>query len=139
MLLSDRLDKEHKHFVQSEQKYRILFNNASDAIFIADAKTGKIIDCNKQAEKLTGRLRAEMIGLNRSKLHPKNKKRYYDKHFDTHVKMGRINDLRRAEVINNKGEIIPVYISASVIEIDGKKVIQGIFRDVGINRNKRYT
>jgi PAS domain S-box-containing protein len=134
-LLSSQLDREHKHFITAERKYRELFNHASDAIFIADVKTGTIIDCNKQAEKLTGMLKTEIIGMNQSKLHPSKRKKYYKKYFRSHVKIGHVNDLRKAEVINKKGKIIPVYISASVVEINGKSMIQGIFRDIRQKRN----
>jgi PAS domain S-box-containing protein len=47
---------------QSEYKYRQLFECLSDAAFLADEETGKIIDVNRQAEVLLGRTRAEILG-----------------------------------------------------------------------------
>ena len=35
-----------------------------------------------------------------------------------------------AEVIKKDGSIVPVFISASVISLQGKEVIQGIFKDI---------
>jgi PAS domain S-box-containing protein len=51
---------------ESEHKYRELFECLNDAAFLADAKTGKIIDSNRAAEKLLGRTRAEIVGRNQS-------------------------------------------------------------------------
>ncbi len=39
---------------QSEHKYRKLFESLTDAAFLADEQTGKIIDTNPRAEELLG-------------------------------------------------------------------------------------
>jgi PAS domain S-box-containing protein len=51
---------------QSEHKYRELFESLSDAAFLVDEQSGKIIDTNRRAETLLGRSRAEIIGHNQS-------------------------------------------------------------------------
>jgi PAS domain S-box-containing protein len=51
---------------ESEHKYRELFECLNDAAFLADAKTGKIIDSNRAAENLLGRPRADILGRNQS-------------------------------------------------------------------------
>ena len=38
----------------SEKKYRLLFERSNDAIFLVDIKSGKYLDANLAAEKLTG-------------------------------------------------------------------------------------
>ena len=40
---------------KSEEKYRGLFEEAMDAIFVADAETGILLDCNRAALRLVGR------------------------------------------------------------------------------------
>ncbi|MBI5778742.1 MAG: PAS domain-containing protein [Planctomycetes bacterium] len=107
-----------------------LFEKANDAIFVGDAKTGVIIDCNKEAEVLLGRSRKEIIGMHQSQLHPLQKKDYYEKHFKNHVKMGRIVETDRQQVARKDGTIVPVLISSRVMKINNRKVIQGIFRDI---------
>jgi PAS domain S-box-containing protein len=47
---------------QSEHKYRELFESLSDAAFLADEKTGRIIDTNRSAEELLGCARADIVG-----------------------------------------------------------------------------
>lgn len=45
---------------ESEELYRTLFERSSDAIFMIDAKTGKYINANRAAERLTGYSLAEI-------------------------------------------------------------------------------
>ena len=47
---------------QSEHKYRELFECLSDAAFLTDEQSGKIIDTNRRAETLLGRSRAQILG-----------------------------------------------------------------------------
>jgi PAS domain-containing protein len=51
---------------QSEHKYRELFECLSDAAFLADEQSGRIIDTNRRAEMLLGRSRAEILGHKQS-------------------------------------------------------------------------
>jgi len=118
---------------ESEEKYRALFENANDAIFIADTDTHIILDANRQAEQLIGRPREEIIGMHQSELHPPHDAELYKEKFRNHVEKGSVFDLE-AEVIKNDGGMVPVFISASVITIHGKDVIQGLFRDISTEK-----
>jgi len=114
---------------ESEQKYRILFEEANDAIFLADVETGIILDANRETERLLGRPAKEIVGMHHTQLHAPDKAEYYKNKFRKHVEAGHIADFE-AEVFREDGTIVPVYISASVITLRGRKIIQGIFRDV---------
>ena len=107
---------------RSEENYRRLFEEANDAIMIADTETGVILDANKQAERLLGRSRKEIIGMNRSQVHPPDKHEYYQQHFIKHVEAGRIVDYD-AEAIRKDGTVVPVSISAGTIQIGDKKLV----------------
>ncbi len=54
----------------SEARFRALFENAGTAIVIVDDATGTVMDCNSNAEKLFGRPRDEITGMNVMQLHP---------------------------------------------------------------------
>ncbi len=113
----------------TEEKFRLAFENTVDAIFWADPETGLITDCNKAAETLLEKTRDEIIGQSQTTLHPSHKAEYYSNMFSRHVeKKGAVND--EAEVITESGKIILVHITASVILVGGKPIIQGIFRDI---------
>jgi PAS domain S-box-containing protein len=114
---------------ESEEKYRSLFENSGDAIFIVDINTGIILDANRQAERLTGRPRQEVIGMHQSRLHSAQDAEYYKKKFQKHIKNELVFDLE-AEVVKKDGSVVPVFICTSLIDLQGEKVIQGIFRDI---------
>ena len=114
---------------ESEEKYRSLFENSSDAVIIANIMTGIILDANGQAEKLTGRPRQELIGLHQSRLHPAEFAEYYTEKFQKHIKHDRVFDLE-AEIVNKDGSVVPVFICSSLIDLRGKKVVQEVFRDI---------
>ncbi|MDI6739996.1 MAG: PAS domain S-box protein [Candidatus Edwardsbacteria bacterium] len=114
---------------KSEIKYHDLFDNAGDAILIADTETAIILDANKAAEILLGKSRREIIGINRSELHPADKAAQHHEEFKQHVGAGLVTDAE-SEVIRKDGTVVPVRISAKVINLAGRKVIQGIFRDI---------
>ncbi|MBU2645141.1 PAS domain S-box protein [bacterium] len=48
---------------ESEQRYRMLFERSSDAIFLVDLNTGRYLDGNAAAERLTGRSVSELKKL----------------------------------------------------------------------------
>jgi PAS domain S-box-containing protein/putative nucleotidyltransferase with HDIG domain len=133
-LMHERLVKAEREILErkideSERKYRELFDNANDAIIIADTDTGLIIDVNRETELLLGRARDEIINMQTSQIHPAEKAVYYSELFKKHIKAESIVDYD-AEIRRKDGSVVPVAISASVVQLQGKSVIQGIFRDM---------
>ncbi|MCH7659389.1 MAG: helix-turn-helix domain-containing protein [Euryarchaeota archaeon] len=104
---------------------------APDAIFLVSATTGVIVDVNDAAERLLGRPREQLVGLHQSKLHPAEETERYRAAFEEHADHGGvIRDKREFEVIHAEGHRIPVEISACVTELDGERIVQGMFRDI---------
>jgi len=126
--INERIRAEQK-LKESEEKYRGLFENSGDAIFIVDIETGLILDANQQAEQLTGRPKQELIGLHQSRLHSAEDAEYYKKKFQKHITNDLCFDLE-ADVVKKDGSIIPVFICSNLIDLQGKRVMQGIFRDI---------
>ena len=73
-------------YEEREERYKALFNNAKIAWFVAEASTGIIADVNHEAEKLSGRNRQELIGMDRLKLHPPEDEKFYKEQFKSHIK-----------------------------------------------------
>ena len=115
--------------IESEEKCRLTFESAVDAIFWADPETGLITNCNRAAEDLLEKTRDEIIGQHQTILHPPATVEYYSNMFERHIEeKGSVDD--QAEVITKSGRIVPVHITASVTLVQGKPVMQGIFRDI---------
>ena len=127
--------KEAEEMLQeSEERYRILFEDANDAIFIADTETHVILDANKQAERLIDLPRQEIIGMHQSRLHPPLNEEWYEEELRDQIEAGRDFE-EGVEIIGKDGRVIPVFISSKVVSIRGKKVIQSLFRDIDAERS----
>jgi two-component system cell cycle sensor histidine kinase/response regulator CckA len=114
---------------ESEEKFRLAFENAKDAILWANPKTGIIINCNKAAETLLEKPKEEIIGSHRTTLHQPHKLKEYNKDFQRHVIQKRPPDVE-IEVITKSGKIKSVLVSDKVTFIEGQPIIQGIFHDI---------
>jgi PAS domain S-box-containing protein len=124
---------------ESEAKYRKQFDEALDAIFVGDAETGIMIDCNNAATRLVGRERSELIGKHQRILHPQEvDKEEFSKTFKLHL-MEKEGQSIETHVIKKNGEIRDVSIKANLFESNGKKFIQGIFRDITEIKNAEKT
>ena len=114
--------------INTEKKYGELFENASDAIFIADSKTKKLIDCNKVAEKLIGYSKKEILSMYAHELHPKDRQDETMKAFNSQFH-GKLKSFL-TEVLTKDKRRIPVSINASIVKVGGIIYSQGIFRDI---------
>jgi len=115
---------------EAEKRYRHLFENLGDAAVIADAGTGMILEVNREAEALFGWPREELVGQHQTRLHPPEQEEYWRARFQGRVHGGGSGSFHDAEVINREGLIIPASINASKLDINGQKVVLGIFRDI---------
>jgi len=114
---------------ESEERFRLSFEEAKDAILWADADSGILINCNKSAEKLLERTKNEIIGQHHSIMHPPDTVDEHKRMFLEHVgRAGADND--EARIITKSGKTVPVHISSTVVNIAGKRINQGIFRDI---------
>ncbi|MFP3984418.1 MAG: PAS domain S-box protein [Candidatus Bathyarchaeia archaeon] len=121
---------------KSRERYRRQFEEAIDAIFLADADTGRLVDCNRAAEQLVGRAKSELIGRHQRILHPPEEvEGRFSETFKQHLKEKRGQTLE-TQVVTKDGEVRDVAIKANVFELEGKRLMQGIFRDV--TERKRY-
>ena len=114
----------------SEEKYRTQFREALDAVFIADAETGVILDCNPAAEALVERERSEIVGRHQRILHPEeDADGDFSRTFTQHLS-GEQGDALDTRVVTRDGRIRDVSVKANKFQLRGKKVMQGVFRDI---------
>lgn len=113
---------------ESEEKYRILMNEASDAILLADFE-GNISEVNKKAEQLLGYSAQEFLKINITQLHPQESLKRVISAFKKMIQKG-LTCLNDVPVLKKDGTIVYVDITGSVIKYAGKSLLQGIFRDI---------
>jgi PAS domain S-box-containing protein len=125
--------KAQQTLLENETQFRSLFENAPDAIFIADEETGVILDANKAAEALTGMPAPSIRGLHQTQLHPKQNIQLSSESFYIHKQA--IKDAATLRPIENQilradGSTVPIEVMPSSVIFKGKKCIMGIFRDI---------
>ncbi len=109
--------------------YRALFAAARDAILVADAESGMILDANPQAETLTGRDLTELRAMHHTQLHPPEHAEQARAHFKQVAE--NTGQIITTEVQDRTGRHIPVEISSSTYrDAAGRQVVCGIFRDI---------
>jgi PAS domain S-box-containing protein len=106
---------------QSEALYQALIDAAPDAILLAGDQ-GNMLECNFQAETLLGYSQSELIQLHFTQLHPPEE-------LET-VQRGFGGPNVEPVVICKNGSTRPVEVSSSTFTINGKTLMQGIFRDI---------
>ncbi len=115
---------------ESEERYRLLFETSQDAIFLADADTGMMLDCNAKGEELIGRTREELRQLHQSELHPPEKSNEYEQKFKKST-LNKGASFTCMEILHSDGRHIPVEISSGgTIHAGGRNVHIGMFRDI---------
>ena len=138
--VSDR-KRYRRRLETAQRKYEALIDAAPDAIFVADADSGEIIEANEAASNLLSRPREEIIGMAHTELHPPEHRGRYRRLFEYHSNVGegifdRFDSGEPVHVVTAGGERIPVEVSATVVELDGRKLVQGHFRDTSERRRR---
>jgi PAS domain S-box-containing protein len=122
--------KREETLQESEERYKSLFFEALDGICLADAETGMIIDCNNTMAAMVGRDRAELIGQHQAVLHSSNgDKAALSPTFRQHL-ADKAGQVLETQIVTKTGEIRDVEIKANLLSLRGKKMLQGIFRDI---------
>ena len=113
----------------SEERFRELFENANDAIFLHDLK-GRIIAVNRAAEYLTGYSRSEILGENFSELVAPEARHQTQDSIRAHLG-GSASQHYELPIISKFGTRRFLEVSTRIIYRRGHPVaIQGIGRDI---------
>jgi PAS domain S-box-containing protein len=123
--------------LKSEEKYRALLENASDAILIAHLN-GNILEANRKAEVVLGYTKEDLLQMNYIQVHPKHERERTIGAFKNITKHG-LGFFHDGLLLRKDGKEVPVDITAMVIEYAGQKVVQGSFRDITEQKNAKDT
>jgi PAS domain S-box-containing protein len=113
----------------SEERFRELFENANDVIFLVDLK-GRLMAINRAAESLTGYARAEVLGKSMEDLIAPESRHFSQDSIRAHLG-GSPNQHFELRMLPKAGGVRFLEVSTRVIYRKGLAVaIQGIGRDV---------
>ncbi|MDZ7386602.1 MAG: PAS domain S-box protein [candidate division KSB1 bacterium] len=114
---------------RTELKYRTLVAMASDAIFVEDLESGKLVEVNARAEELTGRSRRELLATTMAVLYPPEEQAKVEK-LRAQALQGKIAVLDELRLCHADGHEVFAEVSSSVVDLGDKRVLQTIVRDV---------
>jgi diguanylate cyclase (GGDEF)-like protein/PAS domain S-box-containing protein len=111
-------------------RYAALFEGAQDALLVADADSGIIVEANVEAELLFLRPREDLVGRHYSAVLPAEVVQHYHEVLLRRASVGsRVP--KETHIINADGGLVAVEVSTNVIETaSGHRLIQGGFRDI---------
>jgi len=114
----------------SEEKYRSLFENANDAIYLIDPATQVILDCNGQAARMDGYSLDELKAMRVVDLHPADERPLLPHKFKEVSERGSASGISGLHHLTKDGRIVPVEVNAALIEIGGRKLNLSVVRDI---------
>ena len=121
--------REKKAHLESEERYRIVFENANDGILMVNREGRKVHSANARFCEMIGYTLEEMLVLTVDDLHPEEE---LENVLDLFEKQAR-NEIRIAEkvpVLRKDRSVFYADISAAAIQWGGKDFQLGVFRDV---------
>lgn len=111
--------------------YKAMFVASADAILLADAASGKLLDANPAAERLFGRPRSQLIQMHQTELHPEDFPSREVFAFHIQEKMDK-QPSKPTEVVilHADGRHISAEVHSQLFDHEGQKVLLGVFRDL---------
>lgn len=110
-----------------EKLHTSMFQSALSGFFIHDLD-GNLIDINPATEKIHKATKEEILQCNISDFYPDGHQEIAKKNFDNLMKNGFVHI--KTPLVTAKGKEFYAEIFSSLIELDGKKLVQGTINDI---------
>ena len=113
----------------SNKKYQGLFKEARNGITLIDIDTGKIVECNPEFVKLTGRSISTLKKMKIWEFRPPIKQQYAKERFQD-IRAKGFGGSTELEFIKPNGEVVNIGFLSKRITIGGKEYLQSITWDI---------
>lgn len=125
--LKDQREQAKAALRESEEKYRLLVENATDAIYIAQDGSAKF--ANPKAEKMTGYTAEELAKMPFVNIiHPEDRDMVIER-YRKRLKGEKLPSLYSFRIINKSGEELPVELNTVLINWEGRPATLNFLRD----------
>ena len=111
----------------SEARYRTLFEQANDAVFL-ETMDGRIIDANEKACHLLGYDHDELVSLSVADIVPPEVRDTLPKVVETELEKGGIR--LETENLHRDGSRVPVEVSTTLLQMGDERLIMALVRDM---------
>ncbi|MFA5795443.1 MAG: PAS domain S-box protein [Candidatus Brocadiia bacterium] len=129
MDVEEKQKQSEKSLKESEEKFRIVFDNANDGILLADAETRKFHTGNKAICRMLGYTLEEIKGLDVTHIHPEKDVPYVMAQFEKQLR-GEIEIVENIPVKRKNSSVFYADINSTPLKLLGKTYLMGIFRDI---------
>lgn len=111
--------------------YKTVFVASADAILLADAASGELLDANPAAEQMLGRPRSQLVQMNQTELHPEDfpSRQMFDSHVQECVG-NHSTELTDVVLLHADGRRISAEVHSHLFDHEGRKLLLGVFRDI---------
>lgn len=113
---------------ESEEKYKIMFNGAVDAIFISNPE-GNFLEVNENAKKITGYKEEELLKMNHLQIYNKEDISRCQEQFRVAIQKNTCF-IENVNILKKNGDLVSVDIGISLLIYGNKEFMQFIMRDV---------
>ena len=110
------------------EKNKGLMDHANDAIFIADIGSGLLVDANRKAQELLGKDIAEIRTMRQAELHPAGDAGTGPAMTGSGARDA--NGIWEEIVVDSSGRQIPMMVSATPLDVDGRRCLMSIYHDI---------
>jgi PAS domain S-box-containing protein len=118
-----------RHMRQTEERYKHLVDTANDAILVTGAETGIVVEANARSSEFLGRPTHEIVGMRAETIVRESDRDAYRGMLKATLE-GTAVAGRELHLMRPDGSALTVEVNTSLTEFEGKRIIQGIFRDI---------
>lgn len=115
--------------VESEQRFRAVFDHGSDGILVADPEDGTFLLANRVMCELLGYSREELLDLRVADIHPPEHLPAVEAEFEKH-RRGEAELAHELPLMRKDGSVFFAELASSLVEVHGGKYVIGMFRDL---------
>ncbi|MBI4948757.1 MAG: PAS domain S-box protein [Deltaproteobacteria bacterium] len=127
--MAESLSEATERLKYLNERHSRLVQSAADAIVLKDIGTKMIVEANPAAAVLTGYPVEELLDLPSERLYQPGRQEEYRAVFKRWVHDGK-GYLHGGAIIKKDGFEVPIEIAASVLTLDGRPMMQEIWRDL---------
>lgn len=127
--ITARRQMEKQLQASEEQKFRAIFDGASDGILVADIESKKIVLANFRICQMLGYTQEEIMELGVQDIHPHIPPDQSQQAFEQAAR-GIALPLLDFELRRKDGTRLPVNVAPGFVDADGKSLVVGFFRDI---------
>jgi PAS domain S-box-containing protein len=126
--LTERM-KAERELRESDERFRVIFEGATDGILVADIKTERFVLANPKMCQMVGYPLEELLKMSVPDIHPKEIVAKMNGQFEKIAKGEKVI-ARSVPLLRSDKQVVDCEVTSGILEIWGAQCLVGLFRDV---------